>query len=80
MELIRNDVVLKFSKEDVKALDEAIRILKEVDDICDTLDYEDYDTEELNEHYSAFGKDYVMDLATFSLYIKENDYVITIKR
>lgn len=80
MDLVRNDVVLKFNKEEIKTLDEAIRILKEVDDICDQLDYEDCDTEKLNEYYSAFGKDYVIDLEAFSSYIKANDYAITIKR
>lgn len=77
MELIRGNAVLKFNEEDIKELDKAIKMLEKVSNIYDKLDYEDYDMEELGEYCMAFNESYIDDLKTFSDYIKENSYSIT---
>lgn len=80
MELIRNDVVLKFSEEEVRALNKVVAMLKSVEDAYERLDDEEYDTDDLGDFYSAFGEIYSHDLEAFGEYIKENGYAITVKR
>ena len=77
MELIRGNVVLKFTEEDVKTLDKAIIMLDDVKDIYDKLDYEDYDMEDLEEYRMAFDDTHIRELRFFSDYIKTNSYSIT---
>lgn len=77
MELIRGNVVLKFNEEEIKALNRAIKMLEQVKDTYDKLDYEDYDMEELGEYYVSFSESSIYDLKAFSDYIKENSYSIT---
>lgn len=78
MELIKGNVILKFNKEEIEELDRVIEMLYNINEVSEKLGFEgDYDTSDLDKHYSAFEESWVIDLENFSRYIKENSYAIT---